>query len=97
VAQNRQTRRLMERQGEKKDKQDRRAQAAGMAAGRQKERIGPRQYLSEVRGELKKVAWPSRAEVVNSTVIVLIAIVIMTTFVFGVDWLSSKFVLWLYE
>jgi preprotein translocase subunit SecE len=28
-----------------------------------KEKTGPRQYLSEVRAELKKVAWPTKKEV----------------------------------
>jgi preprotein translocase SecE subunit len=42
-------------------------------AAPQRERTGPRQYLGEVRGELRKVAWPTRHEVVNSTIIVLIA------------------------
>lgn len=87
----------MEKQGDKKEQKDKRSRAAAAAAAPKKERTSPRAYLGEVRSELKKVVWPDRAEVVNSTVIVLIAIVIMTAFVFGVDWLSSKFVLWLYE
>ncbi len=97
MSQNRQTRRLMEKQGEGKAPKDKRAKAAAGAARPKKERTSPRTYLSEVRSELKKVVWPDRAEVVNSTVIVLIAIVILTAFVFGVDWVSSKFILWLYE
>ena len=39
-----------------------------------KKRVGPRQYLREVRAELKKVAWPTRKEVINSTIVVLIAV-----------------------
>ena len=62
-----------------------------------KEKVGPRQYLSEVRGELKKVAWPTKKEVVNSTTVVLIAIVVMTTLIFGFDYVSSKFVLFLFD
>ncbi len=34
-----------------------------------KERTSPKQYLHEVRTELRKVAWPSRAEVVRYSVI----------------------------
>jgi preprotein translocase subunit SecE len=66
-------------------------------AAPQKERTGPRQYLSEVRGEMRKVAWPTRREVINSTIIVLIAVTIMTTLIFGFDYASSKFVLFLFE
>jgi preprotein translocase subunit SecE len=62
-----------------------------------REKVGPRQYLSEVRGELKKVAWPTRKEVVNSTMVVLIAVVVMTTLIFGFDYVSSKFVLFLFD
>jgi len=63
----------------------------------QRERTSPRQYLSEVRGEMRKVAWPSRHEVVNSTIIVLIAVIIMTSLIFGFDYMSSKFVLFLFD
>jgi preprotein translocase subunit SecE len=62
-----------------------------------KEKIGPRQYLAEVRAELKKVAWPTRREVVNSTIVVLIAVVFMTSLIFGYDYASSKFVLFLFD
>ena len=60
-----------------------RPRPAGSAAT---ERTGPRQYLGEVRGELRKVAWPTRREVVNSTIVVLIAVVFMTTLIFGFDY-----------
>jgi preprotein translocase subunit SecE len=62
-----------------------------------KERVGPRQYLREVRGELKKVAWPTRKEVVNSSIVVLIAVVFMATLIFGFDYGSSKLVLFLFD
>jgi preprotein translocase subunit SecE len=62
-----------------------------------KEKVGAKQYFSEVRGELKKVAWPTKKEVINSTMVVLIAVVVMTTLIFGFDYLSSKFVLFLFD
>ena len=62
-----------------------------------REKIGPRQFLTEVRSELKKVAWPTRKEVVNSTIVVLIAVVFMTALIFGLDYASSKFVLFLFD
>lgn len=40
------------------------------------ERTSPAQYLKEVRLELKKVAWPSRQEVITFTIIVLVVVVI---------------------
>ena len=64
---------------------------------RQREKVGPREYFSEVKGELRKVAWPTRKEVINSTIIVLIAVIVMTTLIFGFDYASSKFVLFLFD
>ncbi|HUF85524.1 MAG TPA: preprotein translocase subunit SecE [Acidimicrobiia bacterium] len=91
---NRQTKRLMQRQGGDRPRasEQRKPQAAP-----QRERTGPRQYLSEVRGEMRKVAWPTRREVVNSTIIVLIAVTVMTTLIFGFDYASAKLVLFLFE
>jgi preprotein translocase subunit SecE len=91
---NRQTKRLMQKQGaDKTQAQQRRPQPAPV----QREKIGPREYLSEVKGELRKVAWPTRKEVVNSTIVVLIAVVVMTALIFGFDYVSSKFVLFLFD
>lgn len=42
-------------------------------------------YLREVRAEMRKVAWSPRQELINSTVIVLILVVIVTTFIFAID------------
>jgi preprotein translocase subunit SecE len=62
-----------------------------------RERIGPRQYLREVRAELRKVAWPSRGEVVNSTIIVVFAVTVMTSLIFAVDYGSARVVLFLFK
>ncbi len=95
---NRQSKRMMQRQGGDKPRapEQRRARPQAQQAGVPKERVGPRQYLSEVRSELRKVNWPSRHEVVNSSIIVLICVVFMTTLIFGYDYASSKFVLFLF-
>jgi len=57
-----------------------------------KERTGVRQYLREVMGEMRKVAWPTRSEVVNSTIIVIIGVVVMGSIIFAFDWASVKLV-----
>jgi len=96
VSMNRQTKRMMAKQGtDSPRKPDARRQPASSAPKREK--IGPKTYLSEVRGELRKVAWPTKKEVVNSTIIVLIAVVVMTTLIFGFDYVFSKFVLFLFN
>jgi preprotein translocase subunit SecE len=95
---NRQTKRLLKRQGQSPDG----APVATKPRERpappvRRERIGARQYGREVRAELRKVAWPTRGEVVNSTVIVLIAVTVMTSLIFGIDYVSAKFVLFLFD
>ena len=41
--------------------------------------------MREVRAELKKVSWPTRPEVIRYSMIVLIALVVFTGFVFVID------------
>jgi len=94
---NRQTKRLMQRQGADRPSAPERRTRPQPGSDAPTTRVGPRQYLSEVRSELKKVAWPTRREVFNSTVVVLIAVVFMTSLVFGYDYVSSKFVLFLFD
>ena len=69
----------------------------GSPGGQTSERTSPAQFFSEVRGEMRRVAWPTRSEVINSTIIVLIAVVFMTTLIFGADYLWAKAVLFLYD
>ena len=95
---NRQTKRLMAKQGADKPRApEQRRQRPQPGADVKKERVGPRTYLSEVKAELKKVAWPTRKEVVNSTIVVLIAVVFMTALIFAFDYASSNFVLFLFD
>ncbi len=50
------------------------------------------QFMKEVKLELKKVSWPGRREVINSTVVVLIATAIITGFLYLVDLGLSRLV-----
>jgi preprotein translocase subunit SecE len=43
------------------------------------------------------VAWPTRPETLNSAVVVLVAVVVLTAFIFGLDTGFSKFVLYLFK
>ncbi len=94
---NRQTKRMMARQGGDKPPARERRQRPQPGSDVKKEKTGPRKYLSEVMAELKKVAWPTRREVFNSTVAVLIAVVFMTSLIFLFDLGSSNFVLLLFN
>lgn len=42
-------------------------------------------YFKDLKSEFKKVVWPSKKDVFNSTSVVLLSIVIMGVFVFALD------------
>ena len=86
---NRQVKRQMAKQGADKPRtSDQRRQSMNP----QTDRVTPRSYLREVQGEMKKVAWPPRAEIFNSTVIVVIGVIVMTSLIFLFDWISGGLV-----
>ncbi|AXC49344.1 preprotein translocase subunit SecE [Paracoccus suum] len=45
----------------------------------------PVQFISQVRAEAAKIAWPNRREVVTTTIMVLIMATITSLFFFMVD------------
>lgn len=53
-------------------------------------------FLGEVVAEMRKVIWPTRTEMVQYTIIVLIFVVIMTAFISGIDLGFARLVLWLF-
>ena len=63
------------------------------AAGGKKKRTSITQFLREVRQELRKVQWPTRKELWSYTLVVFVAVVILTSYVFGLDYVFSKAVL----
>jgi preprotein translocase subunit SecE len=44
-----------------------------------------RQFFQDVTREFRRVTWPSRAEVVNSTVIVLVLVAVLGVYLWVVD------------
>ena len=69
----------------------------GDAAVAVEERTSPGQFVGEVRSELRKVNWPTRAEVINYSIVVLVTVVILTVFIGLLDWAFATFVLELFE
>lgn len=55
-----------------------------------KKRTSPTQFLREVRAELKKVAWPTRNELVQSTIMVLVILTIVTVIIYAMDMVFSQ-------
>ena len=99
MAMNRETKRMLQRQGQLgPDGTPTRAKPQPRPAPRPvKERTTPRQYLREVRGELRKVAWPTRAEVTRYSIIVLITVVVLGAFIFLLDYAFAKSIFFLFD
>jgi preprotein translocase subunit SecE len=55
--------------------------------------VTPRQYISEVNSELKRVNWPTRNEVVNYTIVVLVTLAFFTALIAGLDYIFGEGVL----
>jgi preprotein translocase subunit SecE len=49
-------------------------------------------YLTDTRSELKKVTWPSRQELRESTQVVIVSTLIVTVFVGVVDQILSRII-----
>ena len=54
-------------------------------------------YLHEVRVELRKVTWPTREQMIAFTSVTLITSAVLTVVVFGFDVAAKEFILWLVE
>jgi len=95
---NRETKRMLRKQGQlgeddqpvarRRERPQPQPQGSGSS-----DRVGPIEFLREVRGELRKVAWPSREEVVNYSIIVFITVILLTFFIFALDFVFGDFVL----
>jgi len=56
-----------------------------------------RDYLHEVRVELRKVTWPTREQMIAFTTVTLITSVALTFVIFGFDVAAKEFILWLVD
>jgi len=54
-------------------------------------------FLREVRDELAKVLWPGRKEVVTYSIVVIVTVLVLGSFVFGLDVLFSRMVVDLFD
>ena len=95
---NREQKRLMQRQGQ--------VGADGAPASRRtslqdvqrrlRDRATPREFVRQIREEMRQVSWPTRPEVINYTSIVFCVLVFMTSLIFGLGFGFSKFVTFLF-
>ena len=50
-----------------------------------------KKFVNDVAKEMKKVSWPTKDQLRESTVIVIVSTLIFTAFVFFVDFLMTQF------
>lgn len=98
MAMNREQKRLLQKQGAiDADGAPKATRRTPQAPRPKEQRTKPRQFLREVRSEMRKVNWPTRAETINYSVIVFVTVVILTALIAGVDFGLSKAILWIYD
>ena len=56
----------------------------------ERHRIAPRQFLHEVNVELRKVAWPTRAETINYSTVVFVTLAVLMALIFALDLVFTK-------
>ncbi len=47
-------------------------------------------FIKESYAELGKITWPSRPELVESTFVVIVSVILITIFIGAVDWVFSQ-------
>ncbi len=92
---NRQYKRMMKRQ-EGRERRSPRPQPRPPGSPARRQRTKPRQFVKEVIAELRKVAWPSRQEVIAYSWVVLIAVTAIATLIYAMDFVFTKAVLALF-
>jgi preprotein translocase SecE subunit len=96
---NREARRLLQREGQAEPAEP--VLREPLAPARLHEpaptRTTPAEFLRGVRGELAKVAWPDRAEVINYATVVLVSLVVLVSMIFALNYGFSKAVLSLFN
>jgi len=100
---NRETKRMMQRQGqmEADGSPSTKRAPAGTATRTPRQQKGgapvrrratPAQFVREMRDEMRQVAWPSRAELINYTSVVFTTLVIMIGLIFGLNLAFGKLI-----
>jgi len=92
MSMNRETKRMLQRQGQLgEDGQPTRQRRQAPPTPKPKEqRQAPvawaRSFTRETIGEMKKVVWPSRQDVINYSIIVFVMLVLLTAMIGGLDY-----------
>lgn len=96
---NREQKRLLKRRGSIGEDGAPAAQEARqrVSKGPAQARTSPVQFVREVRSELGKVSWPTRAETINYSVVVFLTLALLIAAIFGLDYVSAKGALFLFK
>ncbi|MFV0307153.1 MAG: preprotein translocase subunit SecE [Desertimonas sp.] len=92
---NREQKRQLRRMGQL-DEKGAPTRAQRQAPAKKNERVGPVQYLREVREEMRKVSWPDRPEVMRYSLVVIATVIVYTALVGGFDLLFGEVSGWFY-
>ena len=49
-------------------------------------------FGTDVKGELKKISYPTRTETIGSTTVVMVLVLLIGVYLFGVDLILSKLI-----
>ena len=58
-------------------------------------KTSPAEFINQVRAEARKIVWPTGRETVQTTIMVLIMMTILSLYFFGVDTVFNAIVSWL--
>ncbi|MGB7859020.1 MAG: preprotein translocase subunit SecE [Acidimicrobiia bacterium] len=104
---NREMRRMQEREERRKKKEKEEGSKAQRKAAQMQSKAPQterkpffrrvRDYLHEVRVELRKVTWPTREQMIAFTTVTLITSTALTFVIFGFDFAAKQFILWLID
>ncbi|MGC8464333.1 MAG: preprotein translocase subunit SecE [Acidimicrobiales bacterium] len=98
---NRETKRMMQRQGQLDESGQPATQRTASGPARRSvpegQRRGIREYFKNVRSELRKVNWPSRSDVLNYSSVVMISLIVVISLIFGLNYIFSKAVFFLFK
>jgi preprotein translocase subunit SecE len=98
MALNREQKRRLQKSGDLgPDGEQIRSKRPAPTAKPKEQRTSPRQFIREVRAELRKVVWPTRSETLNYSLIVLVSLIFMTLLIFIIDFFVGDAVLRLFQ
>jgi len=56
-----------------------------------------KEFLKDVRKEMKKVSWPSQQELIDYTIVVVIFTILLAVFIFAIDHVYSTILEAIYQ